>query len=260
MMGSLTGRVALVTGGGRGIGRSIALALAAEGARVAVTARSADEIDAVARDIRGAGGDAFAVTLDVADPEAVRRAFATVRDELGHIGVLVNNAGIGRSAVLWKTTDDQWRATIETNLSGTFYCMREALGPMVEHGWGRVINVASIAGKTGAPYIGAYSASKHGVVGLTRTAAVEVATYGVTVNAVCPGYVDTSMTDHSVATIVEKTGMDASEARRRLEAMSPQKRIVMPEEVAFLVVALTRDEARGINGQAINLDGGGVTS
>jgi NAD(P)-dependent dehydrogenase (short-subunit alcohol dehydrogenase family) len=259
-MGDHTGRVALVTGGGRGIGRAIALALAAEGARVAVTARSAAEIDAVAAEIRGGGGDALAVPLDVADPAAVRDAFATVGARLGPVDVLVNNAGIGRSALTWKTDDEVWRTTIETNLSGTFYCMREALGPMVERGWGRVVNVASVAGKVGAPYIGAYSASKHAVIGLTRSAALEVATYGVTVNAVCPGYVDTPMTDMSISNIVAKTGLGADEARRRLEAQSPQRRIITPEEVAFLVVTLTRDEAHGINGQAVNLDGGGVTA
>jgi NAD(P)-dependent dehydrogenase (short-subunit alcohol dehydrogenase family) len=249
-----------VTGGGRGIGRAVAVALAAEGAQVAVTARSAGEIEAVAAEIERAGGSAAAVALDVADPAEVRRAFAEARERLGEVDVLVNNAGVARSSLSWKTDDELWRLTIDTNLAGTFYCMREALGPMIERRWGRVVNVASVAGKTGAPYISAYAASKHGVVGLTRSAALEVATYGVTVNAVCPGYVDTPMTDYSVATIVEKTGVGPDEARRRLEATSPQRRLITPEEVAFLVVALTREEARGVNGQAINLDGGGVTA
>jgi NAD(P)-dependent dehydrogenase (short-subunit alcohol dehydrogenase family) len=259
-MGNLAGRVALVTGGGRGIGREVARALSAEGARVAVTARTAGEIDAVVAEIREASGEAVALTLDVADPAAVRDVFARVRERLGHVDVLVNNAGVGISSLLWKTDDQTWRTLIDTNLAGTFYCMREALGPMVERRWGRVVNIASIAGKVGAPYIGAYSASKHGVVGLTRSAALEVATYGVTVNAICPGYVDTPMTDGSVERIVEKTGIGADDARRRLEASSPQNRLIAPEEVAYLAVALARDEAHGINGQAINLDGGGVTA
>jgi NAD(P)-dependent dehydrogenase (short-subunit alcohol dehydrogenase family) len=259
-MGHLTGRVALVTGGGRGIGRDIALALAEAGAKVAVTARTRAEIDQVAAEITAADGEAIAVPLDVADGAAVKAAFAEVRERLGAVDVLVNNAGMGRSALTWRTDDELWRAVIETNLSGVFYCMREALGPMVERRWGRVVNIASIAGKVGAPYIGAYSASKHGVVGLTRSAALEVAIHGVTVNAICPGYVDTPMTDGSIATIVEKTGVSAEDAKKRLEAMSPQNRIITPEEVAFLAVALTRDEARGINGQALNVDGGGVTA
>ncbi len=259
-MGTLSGRVAFVTGGGRGIGRAVAIALAAEGASVVVTARSESEIEAVASELRASGVEAIALALDVANSGSVRDVFAAARERLGPVDVLVNNAGIGRSALLWRTSDDDWRATLETNLSGTFYCMREAIGPMVERRWGRVVNVASIAGKTGAPYIGAYAASKHGVIGLTRTAAQEVAPHGVTVNAVCPGYVDTAMTDGSVAKIVEKTGMDAADARRRLEAMSPQNRIITPEEVAFVVVSLMHDDARGINGQAINVDGGSVTA
>jgi NAD(P)-dependent dehydrogenase (short-subunit alcohol dehydrogenase family) len=259
-MSNLGGRVALVTGGGRGIGREVALALAAEGARVAVTARTAGEIDAVVAEIRDANGEAVALTLDVSDPAAVRDVFGRVRERLGHVDVLVNNAGVALSALLWKTDDDAWRTQIDTNLAGTFYCMREALGPMVERRWGRVINVASIAGKVGAPYIGVYAASKHGVIGLTRSAALEVATYGVTVNAICPGYVDTPMTDGSVERIVEKTGMDADQARQRLESASPQNRLIAPEEIAYLTVVLARDEAHGINGQAINLDGGGITA
>ena len=259
-MGYLEGRVALVTGGGRGIGRAIAIALANEGARVAVTARTATEIESVASEIAATGGEATAVTLDVSDPEAVRRAFGEVRERFGQVDVLVNNAGLGLSALTWRATDELWRTVIETNLSGVFYCMREALGPMVERKWGRVINIASIAGKVGAPYIGAYSASKHGVVGLTRSAALEVALHGVTVNAICPGYVDTPMTDGSVATIIEKTGMSADDARKKLESMSPQNRIITSEEVAFITLMLAHDDARGINGQAINVDGGGVTA
>lgn len=255
----LTGRTALVTGAGRGIGREVALALARAGARVAATARSANEIEAVAAIVRDNGGSAMPVAMDVSDPKSVAEGFARVRDELGPIDILVNNAGIGRSSLLWKTTDEIWRTTIETNLSGTFYCMREALGPMVERGWGRVVNVASVAGKIGGPYISAYVASKHAVLGLTKSAALEVAKHGVTVNALCPGYVDTPMTDATVQTIMEKTGKSESDARRALEGMSPQGRLVTSEEVAYAVLALMADDARGINGQAINIDGGGVT-
>lgn len=256
----LHGRVALVTGAGRGIGREVSIALARAGARVAAAARSTHEIDEVSGTIMANGGHAIAVCIDVADPLSVRRAFDRVQEQLGQIDILVCNAGIGRSALVWRTDDDIWRSTIETNLSGTFYCMREALGSMVQRKWGRVVNVASIAGKVGAPYIAAYTASKHGVIGLTRSAALEVAKHGVTVNAVCPGYVDTPMTDATVANMTARTGMSEAEARRHLEALSPQQRLVTSEEVAFVVLSLTRDEARGINGQAINIDGGGVTS
>ncbi len=258
--GRLNGRTALVTGAGRGIGKEVAFALAREGARVAAASRSTAEIDDVAARIHDDGGSAIAVRIDVSDPLAVRRGFERVREQFGNIDILVSNAGIGRSALLWKTDDEIWRTTIETNLSGTFYCMREALGPMVEHRWGRVINVASVAGKVGGPYISAYTASKHGVLGLTKSAALEVARHGVTVNALCPGYVDTPMTDATVQTIMEKTGKSEPEARQHLESLSPQQRLVTCEEVAFMAVSLTFEEARGINGQAISIDGGGVTS
>jgi NAD(P)-dependent dehydrogenase (short-subunit alcohol dehydrogenase family) len=157
-----------------------------------------------------------------------------------------------------KTSEEQWRAAIETNLSGCFYCFREALGSMAEKGWGRVVAVASIAGKTGSPYIGAYAASKHGVLGLVKCAALEVANRGVTVNAVCPGYVDTPMTDTSIARIAEKTGHPPAELRKRIEEMSPQKRLMTSEEVSALVLFLCGEDARGITGQALSLDGGTV--
>ena len=247
------GRVALVTGGGRGIGRAVALDLAAAGARVVVAARTRAEIEAVARETGGK-----AIAADVADAASVRALFAEVLAALGEVDILVNAAGVAPSAPLAKTTDEQWRQAIGVNLSGTFHCLREALPAMAARGWGRVVNVASIAGKAGAPYIAAYAASKHGVLGLTKVAALEVAARGVTVNAVCPGYVDTPMTDESVRRIVEKTGVPAEEVRRRLADSSPQKRLYSAAEVSALVVFLCGEAAAGINGQAVNVDGGTV--
>jgi NAD(P)-dependent dehydrogenase (short-subunit alcohol dehydrogenase family) len=255
---SLAGRHALVTGGGRGIGRAVALDLARAGADVAVSARSRAELDAVADEARRLGVKALARAADVSRPDEVRALFGAARAELGPIDILVNGAGVAPSALLAKTSDEQWRAALETNLSGSFYCMREALPEMQERGFGRVVNLASIAARTGYPYVSAYAASKHGVLGLTRCAALEVASRGVTVNAVCPGYVDTPMTDVSVARIVEKTGQPAAEVRRRLEELSPQKRLMSPEEVSALVLFLCSDAARGITGQALSLDGGTV--
>ncbi len=249
----LSGRRALVTGGGRGIGRAVALDLARAGAKVAVAARTRAEVDAAARE---AGGAAFVV--DVADPVSVRALVADVRAALGDVEILVNAAGVAPSAPLVKTTDEQWRQAIDVNLGGTFHCLREALPAMTAAGWGRVVNVASIAGKTGMPYIAAYAASKHGVLGLTKVAALESAARGVTVNAVCPGYVDTPMTGVSIARIVEKAGLTAEEARRRLEHASPQKRMYTAAEVSALVLFLCGDAAAGINGQALSLDGGTV--
>jgi len=258
MPGGLAGRNALVTGGGRGIGRAIALDLAAAGANVALAARTRAEIDAVAREALAAGVKAVALQADVADPASVRALFRDARAALGDLDILVNGAGVAPTAPLVKTTDEQWRQAIEVNLSGAFYCLREALPSMTARGWGRVVNVASIAGKTGTPYIAAYAASKHGLLGLTKVAALEVAARGVTVNAVCPGYVDTPMTDESVRRIVEKTGVSAADVRRRLEESSPQKRLYTVAEVSALVLFLCGDGAAGINGQALSVDGGTV--
>jgi NAD(P)-dependent dehydrogenase (short-subunit alcohol dehydrogenase family) len=252
------GRHALVTGGGRGIGRAVALELARAGADLALSSRTLGEVEEVALEARGLGVRALAIAADVSRPDQVRELFRAARAELGAIDILVNGAGVAPSALLVRTSEEEWRAALETNLSGSFYCMREALPEMQERGFGRVVNLASIAGKTGYPYISAYAASKHGVLGLTKCAALEVASRGVTVNAVCPGYVDTPMTDVSVARIVEKTGQPAVDVRRRLEELSPQKRLMSVAEVSALVLFLCGDAARGITGQALSLDGGTV--
>lgn len=257
----LSDRNAFVTGGGRGIGRAVALAFAREGARVFVVARTASEVERVASEIRAECGERSAShgVCDVSDSGSVARAFSAAREFFGRgADVLVNNAGIAESAKVWDATDEFWQRHLAVNLSGTFYCMREALPSMVERGWGRVINVASVAGKTGAPYVSAYAASKHGVLGLTRSAALEVATRGVTVNAICPGYVDTEMTAHAVENIQAKTGRTADAALEAIKRMSPQQRLITPEEVAALALLLASEEGGGINGQAINVDGGAV--
>jgi 3-hydroxybutyrate dehydrogenase len=257
---NLQNRLALITGGGRGIGRSIALAYAHEGADIVVAARTLKQVEQVAIEISGAfNTKALALTCDVSDPANVQQMFAKVNEAFGRgADILVNNAGIAESAPLLKTDDDHWRRHLEINLSGTFYCMRAALAPMVERGWGRIINIASIAGKTGAPYIAAYAASKHGILGLTRSVALEIASKGVTVNAICPGYVDTDMTTRGIENITGKTGLTAEQALESLKKMSPQNRLIDPEEVAALALLLASEDGRGINGQAINVDGGSV--
>jgi NAD(P)-dependent dehydrogenase (short-subunit alcohol dehydrogenase family) len=257
----LAGRRAFVTGGGRGIGRAVAHAFAREGARVVVAARTAAEVERVAGEIRAEAGGQAAVraVCDVSDSDSVAAAFATARAFFGAgPDVLVNNAGIAESAKVTDTSDEFWRRHLAVNLDGTFYCMRAALPSMVERGWGRVVNIASVAGKTGAPYVAAYTASKHGVLGLTRSAALEVARSGVTVNAVCPGYVDTEMTAGAVRNISARTGRGEEEALEALRRMSPQHRLVTPAEVAALCVLLASEDGRGITGQAINIDGGTV--
>jgi 3-hydroxybutyrate dehydrogenase len=256
----LRGRLALITGGGRGIGRAIAFALAREGASIAVAARTRAQIESVAVGIADEFGiEAFAVECDVAYSESVHRAFKRVSEKFGcGPDILVNNAGIVETAPFVKTDEAIWQRHLAVNLTGTFHCTRAGLPAMLERGWGRIINVASIAGKTGAPYISAYSASKHGVLGLTRSLALEVAAKGVTVNAICPGYVDTEMTSRGVENIVLRTGKPADEALEAIKRMSPQQRLVTPEEVAAVALLLASEEGRGINGQAINVDGGTV--
>jgi NAD(P)-dependent dehydrogenase (short-subunit alcohol dehydrogenase family) len=257
----LKDRTAFITGGGRGIGRAVALAFAREGARVFVVARTAAEVERVAEEIRAEFGDDAAghAPCDVSNPAAVEGTFAAAREFFGAgIDVLVNNAGVADSSKFTETSDEFWRRHLDINLTGTFYCMREALPSMVERGWGRVVNVASVAGKTGAPYVAAYTASKHGVVGLTRSVALEVARTGVTVNAVCPGYVDTDMTTRAVENVQAKTGRSAADALEAIKRMSPQQRLVTPEEVAALALLLVSHDGRGITGQAINVDGGTV--
>ena len=256
----LEGKGAVVTGGGRGIGAAVARALAEEGASVVVSARSQDEIEAVAEELRADGHAAWAVPCDVTDPAQVFGLAEAAGEHLGQADILVNNAGTVTSAPLKALTLELWNRILAVNATGVFLCTKAFLPGMVERGWGRVVNVASIAGKTGGPYISAYSASKHAVIGFTRSVAAEVATSGVTVNAVCPGYVDTPMTDRSVDRIVEKTGADPEAVRETMRRTSPQNRLMEPEEVALAVVNLCHPGAKGINGQAIVVDGGGVQS
>ncbi len=253
------GRTAWVTGGGRGIGRACAVALAAQGHSVAVTARTEDEVRETARLCDAAGARAtFFTKADQTRPDDVESALDRVSASVGFPEILVNNAGIARSETFAKTTaklmDQHWKL----NVMGAFYATKLVLPYMVEHGWGRVVNMASVSGKVGAKYVAAYAASKHGLLGLTRSVAAEYADKGLTVNAVCPGYVDTPQTEHNIDNIVRKTGMDRTQARQRLESTSPQGRLTKPEEVAALVAFLCSQEAANINGQAITLDGGAV--
>ena len=256
----LAKRLALITGGGRGIGRAIALAFAREGASIAVAARTRGQVESVVKELADQFRfDALAIECDVANAENVDQAFADINAKFGRVpDILVNNAGIAETAPFAKTDEAMWRRHLEVNLTGTFRCTSAALPAMLKNGWGRIINIASIAGKTGAPYIAAYAASKHGVLGLTRSLALEVGANGITVNAICPGYVDTEMTSRGIENIVAKTGKSAEAALEAIKQMSPQNRLVTAEEVAALALLLASEEGRGINGQAINVDGGTV--
>jgi NAD(P)-dependent dehydrogenase (short-subunit alcohol dehydrogenase family) len=255
----LANRLAFITGGGRGIGRAIALAFGREGASVAVAARSIEQVEAVSKEVTDLGVKGLGLECDVQNTGLVNDAFEKFRAHFGRgPDIVVNNAGIAESELFVKSDEPMWERHLNTNLGGTFRCTHAALPEMIERGWGRVINIASIAGKTGAPYVSAYAASKHGVLGLTRSVALEVAAQGITVNAICPGYVDTEMTERGIENIVAKTGKSAADALKALKRMSPQNRMVTAEEVAALALLLASEEGRGINGQAINVDGGTV--
>jgi NAD(P)-dependent dehydrogenase (short-subunit alcohol dehydrogenase family) len=247
--------VALVTGAGRGIGRAVAARLSSEGYRLTLTARNEAELRETAATCPG---PALVVPADVTDPAAVESLFSEVEQTWGPVDVLVANAGAGVSASVVRTTDEQWQRMLDLNLTAPFRCIRRALPGMLERRRGRVVVVASMAAKTGEPYISAYTASKHGVLGLVRSAAAEVATTGVTVNAVCPGYVDTPMTDATVEGIVARTGRSAGEARAILERKQPIGRLISVDEVAEAVWFCVVNG--GVNGQAVNVDGGAVQS
>jgi NAD(P)-dependent dehydrogenase (short-subunit alcohol dehydrogenase family) len=249
------GRVAMVTGASRGIGEAVAHRLSRDGCRVVLVARDRDALAKVADSLPG---PSLVVLADRTDPRQVEDAFAAVERAWRPVEVLVLNAGTATAAALVDTSDEDWLRTLELNLTAPFRCIRRALPAMLDRGWGRIVVVASVTAKRGESRVAAYSASKHGVLGLVRSAASEVARSGVTVNAVCPGYVDTPMTDATVADISARTGRTREEAADLLARRQPIGRLIRPEEVADTVSLLVGNAA--ITGQGINVDGGAVQS
>ena len=245
---TLKGKTALITGGGTGLGADMALGFARAGADVWIAGRSSETLAKVAQyheNIR-------TVEVDVTDETSVGAMF----DFTGPADIVVANAGASQSATFSATTTTSWQAMIDVNLTGTFLTFRAAMRRMKGFGWGRLIAVASTAGIKGYPYVSAYCASKHGVVGLTRALALEVAKSGITVNALAPGFLDTDMTARSIANIVEKTGMSEADARSNLERMSPQDRLIEPAEVTTTALWLCGEGSHGITGQVISISGG----
>ncbi len=256
----LNGRSAIVTGGGRGIGEAIARALAAAGAKVALVARTEAEVQAVAADVRRSGGAAEAVVADVTDPAQVRAAVERTIGRQGGLDILVCAAGMAASLPLVEMDDDLWDQLLAVNLTSAFYAARAVLPHMIERQWGRIINIASTGAKIGYAYTSGYCAAKHGLLGLTRALAVEVVSKGITVNAVCPGFAATAMTQATAQRLAQKTGRTIDEALDSLARFSPQRRLIEPREVARVVLMLAGEGAGGITGQGINVDGGAVMS
>ena len=247
-------RVSLVTGGGRGIGRAIARALAGPDTCVAVAARTRDQVESAAADLERLGGRALAIEMDVTSGESVTSGLRRLREAAGHVDVLVNNAGIGGGEPVEGSDVARWRRTIDTNLTGMYLVTREAIASM-GHG-GRIVNLSSVLGRFGVPGYTAYCASKHGVIGFTRALALELAPRKVTVNAICPGWVDTAMAEDGMRQGAEATGKTFEEFRERALGAVPLQRIIQPEEVAELVRFLASPAAAAITGQTYNICGG----
>lgn len=253
---SLADRHAIVTGGARGIGRAIAKSLVQHGAAVTLLGRDRASLTETAGAL---GAGVTADVADVTDAEAVRAAFARAVERVGPVTILINNAGQAQSAPLHRTDAQMWQRLIAVNLTGTYHCIHTALPGMLAAGQGRIVNIASSAGQVGYPYVAAYCAAKHGVIGLTRSLALETATKGITVNAVCPGYTDTDIVRETIANIREKTGRSEAEALAALVEHNPQGRLIRPEEVANAVLWLCLPGSESITGQSIAVSGGEVS-
>ncbi len=258
---SLRGRTALITGGSRGIGLAIANALAGCGATLVITGRDTARLASAADEIeRTHGGKVHTVSLDLADGSSVAPAFQIIRAAAGQIDILVNNAGEAASAPLLRTDTALWQRMLDVNLTGAWLCIRETLPAMMSADYARIINIASTAGLVGYAYVTAYVAAKHGLVGLTRSLALETARSKLTVNAICPGYTDTDLVRDAVANIASKTGKSTEAARASLSAVNPQGRLVQPEEIAQCVLWLCSTAASSVTGQSIPIAGGEVMS
>ena len=253
------GQHAVVTGGSRGIGAAIAETLARHGAMVTIMGRSISTLDTRAREMSAAsGGQVAGCAVDLGDPASIDHAFDNLSGDFPAPSILVNNAGLALSAPFSRTDLDFWNKILGVDLTGAFLCIRKVLPAMTKAGHGRIVNISSTAGLKGYPYVSAYCAAKHGLIGLTRSLALETAHKGVTVNSVCPGYTDTDIVRDTIANIVNKTGRSAEDALAELVKHNPQSRLIQPAEIAEAVVWLCRPESASVTGQSIAVAGGEV--
>ncbi|HEY7556403.1 MAG TPA: SDR family NAD(P)-dependent oxidoreductase [Candidatus Binatia bacterium] len=251
-------RVVLVTGGGGGLGRAMAQSFAGAGHDVVICGRNEKSLESSAAEIRQHGGAVRHFVCDVTRKIDVERLAGEISQQLGAVQVLINNAGLARAAGFLEMSDSLWEEILQTNLTGAYNCCKLFLGGMLQARWGRIINIASTTAKVGYPYVTAYTASKHGVLGLTRSLALETARRGVTVNAICPGYLNNELTHENARRMAKQTGKKVEDILALFAASAPQKRLIEPEEVASLALLLAGEKSAGITGQAINVDGGAV--
>ncbi len=250
---------AVVTGGGKGIGEAITRRLAAMGASVTVIGRTPEPLHDLVAELSQTHSQAFfAAVADITVEDQVDAAFARAKEELGPVSLLINNAGAADSVPLVKMETERWQRMLDVNLTSAFFCTHQVLPGMLDGGWGRIVNMASIAGLTGYPYVTAYCAAKHGMIGLTRALAAETAGTGVTVNAVCPGYVDTDLVTRSVERIQQKTGRSESEIKQHIAEQNPMGRMLTSEEVASAVAWLSHPEQAMVSGVSLPLTGSEV--
>ena len=257
-MSDLQYKIVLITGGSGGLGQALAEAFATKGSRVIIAARDPERLNTAAEKVARKGAQILALPCDVSRRDQIQSLAQAIKRRWGDVQILINNAGIARAVNFSDMPDDLWDETLETNLTGAYNCCKVFLPAMIRAKWGRIINIASTTAKVGFSHVTAYAASKHGLLGLTRSLALETARAGVTVNAICPGYIDDERTRENAKIMAEKTGKSASDILKLFAASSPQNRLIAPQEVASLALLMAAEKLGAMTGQAVNIDGGAV--